>query len=674
MTQRRDPGRPGGPGRPASGPAQGPRTSQGQRPGPGTRQGTRPGQGTRSGQGTRAAGGTGPRSGPRPQPSSPRPARQPSAGRPPRGPHAPSWLHISRGDPARRVGITLLAIVFVLTLFAGRLVQIQGMESGFYKTRAKLERLATIPSPAVRGPVTGSDGQVLAMTVEKYTITADPPQVADKPVAAQELAAPLGKPAAKILSLLQHPTSPQYVLLATGVTSQNEAKISGIEGIYASPTYARVYPDGNATANVVGFTSGGGDNPITGQQGIEEAANRLLAGTPGSEETEIAESGQQIPGTQIKQTPAVDGRGVQLTINPTLQFEAEQACQQRVRQVRARDCTVVIIQPKTGDILAMAQWPTYSQSKVKNVAETANLPVANTFQPGSTAKVITAAAAFEHGGQTPMSAYNIPYAIYKGGQWIHDAEWSPGEHYTIAGILANSSNIGMAQVADHVSPQLQYQYLRNFGLDQPTGLDLPGESSGLLPPPSQWWADEHYTLAYGQGIAVNAVQMASVYATIANGGVRVQPRLIAGTTSPAGKFTPAPVSPSRRVIQPATASELIQILEQVPAVDQKANQPWGIIPGYAVAAKTGTSNETGPGCRPVGSLCQYGSSYIGMAPGNNPQVVVAVNVQDPKKANAYFGDVVAGPVFYQVMKATLQTLQIPPQPGLNPANVRLNAP
>jgi cell division protein FtsI (penicillin-binding protein 3) len=561
-----------------------------------------------------------------------------------------------------------------MTLFAGRLVQIQGMESGAYKTLASREKLKTIPLPAVRGTITGSDGQVLAMTIEKYTVTADPPQIADKPVVAQELAAPLGKPAATILDLLEHPSSKQYVLLAEGVSQQGEAKISRIAGIYSAATYARAYPDGNATANVVGFTSVNGNGMITGEQGIEEADNRLLAGTPGSEETETGVSGEQIPGTQLKETQAVNGSGIQLTINSILQFQAQQACKQRVQQMHARDCTVVIMQPKTGNILAMAQWPTYSQSDVSNIAQTADLPIASTFQPGSTAKVITAAAAFEHGGQTPMSAYNIPSAIYEGGLWIHDAENDAGSRYTIAGIIANSSNIGMAQVATHVSPQVQYQYLRNFGLDQPTGLGLPGESQGLLPPPSKWWAAEHYTLAYGQGIAANAVQMASVYATIANGGVRVQPRLIAGATSPDGKFKPAAASPSRRVIQPKTAKELIQILQQVPGVDADGGEPWGIIPGYAIAAKTGTSNETGPNCRPAGTLCQYGSSYIGMAPGNNPQVVVAVNVQDPQKKYGYFGDVVAGPVFYKVMKDTLAALQIPPQPGLNPANVPLNAP
>src|SRR5579859_4181347 len=198
--------------------------------------------------------------------------------------------------------------------------------------------------------------------------------------------------------------------------------------------------------------------------------------------------------------------------------------------------------------------------------------------------------AFEHGGKTPMSAYSIPYQIYRGGQLIRDAEYSANEKYTIAGIIANSSNVGMSEVDASVPPPTQYDYLRNFGLDEPTGLGLPGETQGLLAPPSRWADDERYTLAYGQGIAVNAIQMASVYATIANDGVRVAPRLVAGTYNAAGQYTPAAPSKSTRVIQTKTAKELISILQQVPGVDESANQPWGIFPGYAVASKTGTAN------------------------------------------------------------------------------------
>jgi cell division protein FtsI (penicillin-binding protein 3) len=408
---------------------------------------------------------------------------------------------------------------------------------------------------------------------------------------------------------------------------------------------------------------------INGQAGIELEYNKLLSGTPGREQVEVSNNGQPIPLAGSKDTPARNGSGIKLTIVPALQLEAQQACRQRVRQMHARQCTVVIIAPKTGYILAMAQWPTYSQATLTNVADATDLPVQDTFEPGSTAKVITAAAALERGGQTPMSAYNIPYQIFEGGQSIRDAEWRPGERYTIAGIIANSSNVGMSQVVKHVPPQVQYDYLRAFGLGEPSGLHLPGESQGLLQPPSKWAADERYTLSFGQGIAVTAVQMASVYATIANDGVRVRPTLVEGAYGADGQYTPTAPEPGRRVIAATTARELIRILQQVPAVDQEANQPWGIISGYAVAAKTGTSQESGPHC----ALCQYGSSYIGMAPGDNPQVVVAVNVQDPEKKYGYFGDVVAGPVFYNVMRFAVQTLQIPPNDPVAPY-VRLSAP
>jgi cell division protein FtsI (penicillin-binding protein 3) len=622
---------------------------------------------------------------PRPPRGSRRPPLRGGAGggarRPPR---PPRWLTVRRGEPGRRVGITVLTVAIVLTLFAGRLVQLQGMESGYYKAQAAVEQVRVNPLPALRGTIYGSNGQPLAMTLETYTVTADPPLISDaeKPSVAQELAAPLHLSAAQVLNLLRHPSSPQWVQLATGVSTTDEAKIEslGISGITMTPNFVREYPDGSATANLVGFSNvNQKTSVITGQSGIEQEYNSLLTGTTGSEQVMTNPNGVAIPlaGTQV--TPAKDGESIKLTINPALQFQAQQTCQQEVAKTKAQNCSVVVIQPKTGAILAMAQWPTYNQNTLSNVADTTDIPDSYMFDPGSTAKVITAAAAFEHGGQTPMSAYNIPYALYRGGQAIHDAEWTPGERYTIAGIIANSSNIGMSQVVAHVPEQTQYDYLKAFGLGQPTGLGLPGEEpsasylASALPPPSQWAGDERYTLSYGQGVSVNAVQMASVYATIANNGVRVQPTLIAGTYNAAGQYVQAKPSPSKRVIQPKTAKELISILQQVPAVDNAANQRWGDIAGYAIAAKTGTSSEFSAKCPAGNPLCIHGSSYIGMAPGNDPQVVVAVNVQDPKTSTDYFGDEVAGPVFYSVMNSSLQTLQIQPQSGLVAPYVRLNA-
>jgi cell division protein FtsI (penicillin-binding protein 3) len=559
-----------------------------------------------------------------------------------------------------------------MTLFGARLVQLQGLESTRYRTLASQQRDRTILLPAVRGSITGANGEVLAMTVATYLVYADPPLIhaAEQVQVATKLAGYLNIPAYLILELIQHPTSPQYVVLAKGVSEQvgDEIKALNLPGIALTASYARSYPDGDAAANIIGFTGTNGQGTLTGAAGLEEEYNSLLAGRTGSEEVQIGTNGQQIPLAGSDNQPVVNGSDLRLTIVPALQYDAEQACVAQVAKSDASNCTVVIIQPKTGYVLAMAQWPTYDPSTITNVSQATDLAVQDEFQPGSTAKVMAASAAFERGGQTPMSAYNIPYQIEEGGQTIQDAEWAPGERYTIAGIIAHSSNIGISQVIAHVAPQVQYDYLRAFGLGQPSGLGLPGETAGDLPPVSQWWPDTRYTLAFGQGMAVTAIQMADVYATIANNGVRVQPTLVEGTTDSAGKYTPAAPSPTRRVIKAKTATELRQILEQVPAVDEEGDQPWGIIPGYAIAAKTGTSQESNGTC----ALCVYGSSYIGMAPGNDPQLVIAVNVQDPRRGG-YYGDVVAGPVFYQVMKEALATLQIPPD-GATPANIRLNAP
>ena len=578
---------------------------------------------------------------------------------------------VPRGDPARRLGITLLCIIFVLSLFAGRLVQMQGMESGYYRKLAKKQEHETIVLPAQRGQILGADGTVLAMTVNSYEVTADPPLIpkGQEPQVAAALAGPLGVPAASVLSQLEHPSSPDYVVIAQGVPAEAGTAINGLNlpGVTLTSSYAREYPDTQVGGNLLGFTSTDNHGSLVGQAGIEQQFNSVLAGKPGSEQVETGTDGLEIPLAGSSSTPAVNGRSIKLTIYPNLQYEAEQACAKRVEQTNASNCTVVIMQPQTGRVLAMAQWPAFNPNNVSDVASSKDIAVADTFQPGSTAKVITAAAAFERGGQTPMSAYNIPYQIEEGGQLIHDAEWAPGERYTIAGIIAHSSNIGMSQVAKHISPQTEYDYLRAFGLGQTTGLGLQGESSGILPPVSQWSADTRYTLSYGQGVAATAVQMASVYATIANGGVRVQPTLVAGTINASGKYIQAPPPPTRRVITAKTSSELLQILQQVPAIDTEGGQPWGEIKGYAIAAKTGTSQEAGNNC----ALCVYGSSYIGMAPGNDPQLLVAVNVQNPRKGG-YFGDVVAGPVFNQVMNFALATLKIPPD-GATPPKLRLNA-
>ena len=452
------------------------------------------------------------------------------------------------------------------------------------------------------------------MTVQEDMVIADPPQIAGKTpratMAARQrvaalLAGPLHMTQAAIVGKLYHHFSPDYVVLAQGVPALLGNRIQAmltardLAGIYLRPTYVRSYPGKDLAAGLVGFTTTDNNtNDLVGQAGIEQSFNSLLAGRDGQEQVETGITGQPIPFASQKVRPLVQGGDVRLTILASLQWEAQQACAERVRVTHADNCTIVVEQPSTGRILAMAQYPTFQPGHVTSLAATVDLPVAGIFPPGSTAKVITAAAALEH-GETPATRYTVPEQITVGGFSFHDAESHPTERLTLAGIVAHSSNVGMVQVAQHVRPQVQYDYYRNFGVGVPTGLPLPNASEGQLPPLSKWWGDERYTLAFGQGVAATAVQMAGVYATIANHGVRVSPSIVAGTTGPTGQYTPAPRPHRQRVIQPSTAAKLVGILQQVPYLDATiAYQPWGEISGILGRVQ----DRDGPGLGSEGRL------------------------------------------------------------------------
>jgi cell division protein FtsI (penicillin-binding protein 3) len=575
---------------------------------------------------------------------------------------------LRRSNPRHRLNAAMIAVAVVLSLFAGRLIQMQGLQSSKYKTLAAQDWTHTIHIPTLRGSITTSDGLTLAMTEQTSQIVANPQEMTavQKSQVASALAGPLRLSSSIILGKLEHPSSPEYEVLdqtASQATSRRvmQLNLPGI-ALGALPTYARLYPNGNLASNLVGFTDENfGNGDLIGQNGLEQEFNSVLAGRDGSERVETGVTGMPLAGTETNYKRPVPARNLRLTIQSSIQYDAEQACRQRVKQTKAKNCSIVVMQPGTGRILAMAQYPTFNPNQPANYAQTRNIAVSNVFAPGSTLKPLTVAAALEKGGQTPLSTFTVPWQIVWHGFSFHDAEAHPTARYTVAGILANSLNDGMVQLAQKITPLQQYDYLRAFGLDSMSGLGLPGESPGLLTRPGSkdYWADTPYELSFGQGIGVTAIQMASVYATIANGGVRVQPTIVAGTSSASGKFTPAPRPPRHRVIQARTARELMTMMEQVPKVDALQNEPWGIIYGYPVASKTGTAQVSDTQQCKGKTLCQYGSSYIGIAPAQDPKLVVAVNVQDPT-ANGYYGDEVAGPVFYNVMKFALQTMKIPP--------------
>ncbi len=324
--------------------------------------------------------------------------------------------------------------------------------------------------------------------------------------------------------------------------------------------------------------------------------------------------------------------------------------------------------PRTGAILALATVPSFDPADpgAAAPADRGNRALSDVYEPGSTSKIMTMSAVIQEGKLTPNSTIVVPSSLRRGGRTFHDdvphGQWK----LTLTGVLARSSNMGTMLAAETIGPNKLYTYLKKFGIGDPTGLDFPGESPGLLSPPSSWSTAQFETIAFGQGLAVNAVQAASVYATIANDGVRVQPSLVAGSTGPTGVFTPAPAPTKTRVVSPTTAAEVRAMLESV--VSDEGTAPMARIPGYRVAGKTGTANRIDSSC---GCYRGYTASFIGFAPADAPRLVVAVTLQNPK--NGHFGGRLAGPVFKDVMSFALQTLQIPPT-GTTPPRLRITAP
>jgi cell division protein FtsI (penicillin-binding protein 3) len=570
-----------------------------------------------------------------------------------------------RRDPVKRLNVGLLLVAFVLSLFAGRLVQLQGIESKGYAKDALAQRLrGPDVIPAVRGPITFAQGQPLAMTTDARLVYADPVMV--EPDQRQRIASTLAQmfdlKAADLLNkLTPRSDNDQYRELVDHVEPDRARMVTAMDfkGINTKPEYRRVYPDGDLAANVSGFVNGDGD----GGAGLESSMNTMLKGKDGSQKVELSETGQRIPMGEDEQHKPTPGKGLRLTLDRDIQWKAQDAITRQVKATGAQSGSVVVMDPRNGQILAMATAPTFDPATYYKArpADLGNRVVQEGFEPGSTSKVITAAAVMEAGGVTPSTPFTVPDHITEYDRPFNDSESHPPEHLTFGGVLAKSSNVGTIMASERVTASKLYQYMRAFGYGSTTGVGLPGESPGILKPVSQWWGTDRYSIAFGQSVSVNALQTASVYATIANGGVRVTPNLIAGTTDDKGVFTPAARPASRRVIKPVTASELTRMLEGVTTKDGTA--PLAQIPGYRVAGKTGTAQKVNPrcGCYTGGG---YTSTFVGFAPADSPQLVVEVVLQKPQKG--YYGGQVAAPVFKNVMSFALQSRRIPPTGSKSP--------
>ena len=554
-------------------------------------------------------------------------------------------------DPRRRGMFLLIVTGIALTLFAGRLVELQAVNGKALAAEAVDQRLRTQAIPAPRGAILDSVGQPLALTVEARNLVADQTKITNPVEVADTLGPVLGADPQLLAERLTG--TKRFMYVAKGITPQLWSQIADLRlpGITSEAYAQRVYPAGDVAANVVGFT---GDSGV-GLGGVEYAFQDSLAGTAGERSYERGPGGHVIPTGANATTDAQPGATVKLTLDRDIQFFAQRALAAPVKSSRADSGTIVVMDPRTGDILALGMVPTFDPNHPSTAKQSAlgNRALNNVFEPGSTSKLMTMAAVINEGAATPYSAFKVKDSIKRGDKVFHDHDPHPLQHLTLAGIMAESSNVGTIQAAERIGGRRLYTYLKKFGIGEETGLNFPAESPGFVPPYSTWSPTSFPTISFGQGLSVNAVQSASVYATIANDGVRVQPRLVDQIINPDGSVVTPPVAPSTQVVTPETAEQVRAMLESV--VGSGGTGTMAAIPGYRVGGKTGTAQEYREDCH-----CYKGvvASFIGMAPLDNPQLVVAVSIHNPRVG--HYGGELGGPVFKRVMTYALQARKIPP--------------
>ncbi|PBC99671.1 peptidoglycan synthetase FtsI [Streptomyces sp. OV198] len=584
-----------------------------------------------------------------------------------------------------------LALTLVMIAFVVRLLQVQAVDANAYVAKAEQNRYVGRTLAATRGGITDRNGVELATSVDAYDITADPTmftqdttKVTDAPEQAAALLGPiLGQEVDTVAKKLRTKNT-RYTLLAHRQTPQvwkqikdlrstlavkaetDKSTVNFLAGVVAVPASKRVYPNGDLAAGILGWVNADGK----GGGGVEQKLNKELAGKDGK--IRYAQSGgRQVPTVGSTETPAVAGSDVELTINRDIQWAAQNAITQQVKASKADRGYVIVQDARSGEILAMANSPGFDPNDLTqaNAAALGNAALQDAYEPGSTAKVMSMAAVLEENAATPETHVVVPNRLHRGDRLFQDdidhATWN----LTLNGVLAKSSNIGTILATGQLGKtqkeanQVLYSYLRKFGIGSYTGLGFPGETKGILAPADKWSTSQQYTIPFGQGMSINAMQAASVYSTIANGGVRVEPTLVRGTKGPDGRFTPAAQPKKTRVVSEKTAGTLAQMLESV-VDDEQGTGAKARIPGYRVAGKTGTANRVDPA---TGKYHGYTSSFAGFAPADNPRVTVYCAIQNATKGS-YFGGQICGPIYKQVMEFALKTLQVPPT-GAGAANL-----
>ncbi len=537
----------------------------------------------------------------------------------------------------------------VLALLAARVFDVQGLNASAYSAYGQSEEVQKVGLPAIRGTVYDRNGNVLATSVPKTDIVADDFLVhsrAEAETAAAALAPLLHVGKGTLVAKLTERNG--YVPLALAVGRALVSKVVALTLPFLSfvPDQVRVEPTGNLFAPLLGVVGWGNK----GLSGLEYLYQKTLAGRSGSEDVMIGPSGDQLPGAAKVLDPAVQGEGLVLTLDEPLQYEVTQALRAQVLAQHADSATCVVLDTKTGGILAMVSLVRQNKSVVP---ATQNLATNIVYQPGSVMKLATFSGALQTGLITPNEELTVPYTIWVGGWPFQDAEFHPTEQMPVTQILAQSSNVGTIEIAHMLGPQRLSAYLHALGFGNVTDLNWPGESAGIVPPVSQWSASDMGTIPIGTGEAVTPLQIADAYNTVANGGEYIPPRLVEAVVGPNGRQHVLPAPKRHRVLSQTRAAEIVPMLEEGTAMGTRTMAE---IAGYTVAGKTGTAqipSTTAPGYQ-AGA---WNATFVGFVPAQNPQLTAVVMLNHP---TAMYGGSASAPVFATIMKYALRHFDISP--------------
>jgi len=547
--------------------------------------------------------------------------------------------------------VCTILVVLVFGALAFRVTQLQALSGDRYRNLALDQRLREIPLVAERGSIFDRNGRDLAISVEQSSVYADPRLVTDAAMYASRLAGVVGVDQATLYERLSDP-SRRFVYIARTVDDPVAAQVAALAlpgvGFVAEPK--RHYPAGDLAGAVIGRVGGEG----YGLDGIEDLYEDKLAGTPGEVRVERDQQGRAIPDTERSRVEAQRGTDLVLTLDQSLQYQLERSLVDQASATTAVAAMGIVLDLTTGDVLAMAsvEGPSAQGPARPSLPGEVNRPMTVLFEPGSTTKLITIAAAVEAGEVGPQTPLTVPYMYVHGDHTYRDDHFHEEVEWSVTDILRESSNVGTIKIAEVLGKERLAKALRDFGLGEKTAIEFPGQPRGLLIDPDEYYATGLASSAIGYGVAVTAMQMVDVFATIGNDGVSLPPRLVDTMIDADGVRRRVPAGDGKVVVSPETAATMTEMLTEVV---RGGTGVCAAVPGYEVAGKTGTANKIGPnGEYIVGATI---ASFVGFAPADDPRLATIIVLDEP---HSQYGSRASAPVFSEVMQWALTRYRVAP--------------